>query len=61
MNRWRIARTKGFTMSHPVIVTAPGCPAERHPTRDCGCRVFRTEAAAKAYIESVTSSPASSI
>ena len=47
---WLIHRTRGYTMSHPIIVTAPGCPTERHPTRDCGCRVFRTEADAREYI-----------
>lgn len=50
---WRIETMRGGsgTMTHPVIAVAPGCPAERHPTRDCGCKVFRNRAQAQAYID----------
>ena len=30
------------------IVLTHGCPATRHPTRDCGCRVVQTLAEARA-------------
>lgn len=42
------------TISHAWVTVAPGCPDGRHPTRDCGCRVHRTEAAAHAYIAQQT-------
>lgn len=32
------------------LATSPGCPTDRHPTRWCDCRVFRTEAKARAYV-----------
>lgn len=38
------------TISHGFVAVAPGCPDGRHPTRDCGCRLFKTEADAVAYI-----------
>lgn len=46
---WDIARMDGFRISHPFIVRNPTCPKERHPTRDCGCRVFRTMREAETY------------
>lgn len=55
---WRIDVMRGGsgTISHPVIAVAPGCPTTRHPTRDCGCKVFRSRAQAETYIaqQSVT-------
>lgn len=49
---WRIETMSGGsrTITHPYIAVAPGCPTERHPTRECGCKVFRTTAAAEEYI-----------
>lgn len=49
---WRIETMRGGsrTISHPVIAIAPGCPTERHPTRDCACRVFRSREHAETYI-----------
>ncbi|HEY9249370.1 MAG TPA: hypothetical protein VIO38_09575 [Rariglobus sp.] len=49
---WRIASMTGGsrTITHGVIAVAPGCPDGRHPTRDCGCKVFRSRAAAEAYV-----------
>lgn len=51
---WRVSRIKSRTLniSHPFIAQAPGCPDGPHPTRDCGCQVFRTEAQAHAYADS---------
>lgn len=50
-DRWRVKRMTGGTgtISHPWIVLDPACPEGRHPTRDCGCAVFRTLPAALAY------------
>jgi hypothetical protein len=31
------------------FVQAPGCPDGPHPTRNCGCRVFKTPAEAETY------------
>lgn len=52
MTGWRIKSMSGGsgTISHSVIAVAPGCPEEQHPTRDCGCKVFRNRAQAEAYI-----------
>lgn len=49
---WRVTRMTGGsrTHTHPWIAVAPGCPTTRHPTRDCACKVHRTENAAHAYI-----------
>jgi hypothetical protein len=49
---WTIDAIRGGsgTISHSVIAIAPGCPTSRHPTRDCGCKVFRKRADAEAYI-----------
>lgn len=52
MSTWRIKPMSGGsgTISHSVIAIAPGCPDERHPTRDCECKVFRSAAQAEAYV-----------
>jgi hypothetical protein len=49
---WRIRSMHGGTgtLTHPVIAVAPGCPDDRHPTRACGCKVFRSRAQADAYV-----------
>lgn len=52
---WRLGRVdqgRPFqrTISHGWAVTAPGCPDGRHPTRDCGCHLFKTHAEAEEYI-----------
>lgn len=49
---WRVVKMSGGsgTINHPVIAVAPGCPTTRHPTRDCRCKVFRSHAAAAAYV-----------
>jgi hypothetical protein len=51
---WRIVRMTGGsrTINHPWIAVAPGCPTDRHPTRDCGCKVHETRDAAAAYVVS---------
>lgn len=50
--KWRVQRIKTRTVniSHPWMAQAPGCPDGPHPTRTCGCKPFRTEAAAYSYI-----------
>lgn len=48
-NHWCIQRMTGFTIKHPFIVLDPACPPGRHPTRNCGCQVFRTMAEAEKY------------
>ena len=49
---WRIEVMHGGAgpSTHPIIAVAPGCPATRHPTRDCACKVFRSRAQAMAYV-----------
>lgn len=49
---WRVENMHGGsgTISHGVIAVAPGCPAARHPTRDCACKVFPSRARADAYV-----------
>jgi len=49
---WRIRAMHGGsgTLTHPVIAVAPGCPDERHPTRGCRCKVFRSRALAETWI-----------
>lgn len=49
---WTAHRMRGGsrTLSHGWIAVAPECPLERHPTRDCGCTVFRTPDEAAAFI-----------
>lgn len=48
---WEIKRMSGGsrTINTPFIVVNPKCPEGRHPTRDCGCKVFKTLEAAEAY------------
>lgn len=48
---WRITRMTGYRISHPYIAVTPGCPTERHPTRDCRCTVFRTLEDAETYVD----------
>lgn len=50
---WRVVRMRGGsrTISHPWMVVAPGCPDGRHPTRDCACKVQRTESDAWDYVK----------
>lgn len=52
MKGWKVRRTSGGsgTLSHSYFAIAPACPDGRHPTRDCQCKVFRTQAEAEAYI-----------
>lgn len=50
---WAVEKMTGFRISHPYAAHDPACPPGRHPTRDCGCRVFRTIAEAEAYIAEV--------
>jgi hypothetical protein len=54
---WQIVRMNGFRISHPFLARDPKCPQERHPTRDCGCRVFRTIRDADAYIAAKAGQP----
>ena len=51
MTEWQIVQMAGFRISHPWIAVAPGCKAVPHPTRTCGCKVFRTTKEAQAYID----------
>lgn len=48
---WRVRRVKSrtFNISSPWVAQAPGCPDGPHPTRDCQCKVFRTEPLAWAH------------
>lgn len=48
---WHIEKMTGYTIKFPYIAIDPACPPGRHPTRNCGCKVFRTEAEARHYIE----------
>jgi hypothetical protein len=47
---WSVEHMPGFRISHPYVAHDPACPSGPHPTRNCGCRVFRTIADAEAYI-----------
>lgn len=49
---WRVVRMRGGsgTLTHPYMTVAPGCPTDRHPTRDCACKVHRSPEAARAHI-----------
>lgn len=47
---WQVVHMTGTQMRHPYLARDPKCPQERHPTRDCGCKVFRTVRDAEAYI-----------
>lgn len=49
---WEIVAMQGFRINSPYLARDPKCPKERHPTRDCGCKVFKTQAAAVRYIAS---------
>lgn len=46
---WVIRQMTGTLMWHSLIVANPACPEGRHPTRECGCKVFRTRAEAEKY------------
>jgi hypothetical protein len=35
--------------ANSFVARAPGCPEGPHPTRDCGCRIFKNPADAEAY------------
>jgi hypothetical protein len=35
--------------TNSFIARAPGCPEGPHPTRHCGCRIFKNPADAEAY------------
>lgn len=52
MSTWRIVAMRGGsgTITHPVIAVAPGCPDDRHPTRDCECTVFRNRKQAETFV-----------
>jgi hypothetical protein len=52
MPGWEIVTMTGFRISHPYLARDPKCPKDRHPTRDCGCKVFKTTAEATRYIAS---------
>lgn len=47
---WRIVPMQGFRINSPYLARDPKCPETRHPTRHCGCKVFKTMKAAEAYI-----------
>lgn len=48
---WYVKPIPGFKMSHPYVAHDPNCREGPHPTRDCRCKVFKTVAAAEAYIK----------
>jgi len=54
---WKVQRISGFTLSHPYAAHNPACPEGPHPTRSCGCRVFRSIEEAHAYIAERTACP----
>lgn len=58
-NAWMVHRIR-HSLTHPWLATAPGCPLDRHPTRWCGCRVFRTEAGALDYAKAQAAEPGGS-
>lgn len=47
---WAVVKMTGTVMRHPWLARDPKCPEGRHPTRDCGCKVFMTSDAAERYI-----------
>lgn len=51
MTNWEIVTMSGYRISHPYLARDPQCPKQRHPTRNCGCEVFKTVAEANKYIE----------
>ena len=51
MGEWEIVQMTGFRINSPYMARDPKCPKERHPTRNCGCRVFKTKKAAQEYID----------
>lgn len=57
VNGWRVKEMSGYRISHPFIAVAPGCPDDRHPTRDCGCAVFKTMEAAMDHVMGQVLSP----
>lgn len=50
LTRVEAGRRGNITINSPVLVRAPGCPEGRHPTRDCGCKVFKRTVDAERYI-----------
>lgn len=48
---WTVKQLPGFRINPAIVVTAPGCPDGPHPTRHCGCRVFRLRRAAQTYAD----------
>jgi len=50
MNGWEIITMEGFRINSPYMARDPQCPKERHPTRDCRCKVFKTHRDAAAYV-----------
>lgn len=47
---WTIVAMQGFRINSPYLAHDPQCPTGRHPTRHCGCKVFKTMKDAEAYI-----------
>lgn len=54
MSAWRVVTMTGRaarnTISHPVMAVSPTCEPVPHPTRECGCKPFRSTAQAQAYV-----------
>lgn len=48
---WKVERMGSTYLRTPYIVTDPSCPKGRHPTRNCGCEVFKSKAKAEAYAD----------
>lgn len=55
--RWSAQRKPGFTISHPILATAPGCTDQRHPFRWCKCKMFRSLKEANKYIQEQSAEP----
>lgn len=49
-HEWAVERVKGYAISHPYVAHDPACPPGPHPTRNCGCQVFRTRDQAAEYV-----------
>lgn len=48
---WECKVMTGYRINTPFIVVNPACPPGRHPTRDCGCKVFKTQKKAMEYVD----------
>lgn len=47
---WTVVRMTGTAMDHPWLARDPNCPEQRHPTRDCRCKSFKSPKEAWDYV-----------